>query len=85
MQKLVSKKELKTVFGIPYSPAHIARLEAVGKFPKRVQFGASRVAWLSEEVQAWLDELVRVRDSGTDEKNKDDGKPWRPKVIRATE
>ena len=30
-QKLVSKKELKSVYGIPYSFAHIARLEAAGE------------------------------------------------------
>ena len=36
-RKLVSKKELKTVYGIPYCFAHIARLEAAGKFPKRLR------------------------------------------------
>ena len=35
-RKLVSKKELKSVYGVPYHPAHIARLEAASKFPKRV-------------------------------------------------
>ena len=30
-RKLVSKKELKTVYGIPYCFAHIARLEAAQK------------------------------------------------------
>jgi hypothetical protein len=29
-QRLVSKKELKSIFGVPYSFAHIARLEAAG-------------------------------------------------------
>ena len=38
-KKLVSKKELKTVCGIPYSPQHIARLEAAGDFPKRIKLG----------------------------------------------
>ena len=61
-QKLVSKKELKSVFGVPYSFAHIARLEAAGAFPKRVKLGACRVAWLSEEVQAWIDERIATRD-----------------------
>jgi prophage regulatory protein len=61
-QKLVSKKELKSVFGVPYSFAHIARLEAAGQFPKRVRLGACRVAWVSEEVQAWIDERVATRD-----------------------
>ena len=62
-QKLVTKKELKIVFGVPYSFAHIARLEAAGQFPKRVRLGACRVAWLSEEVQAWIDERVASRNT----------------------
>ncbi len=60
-QKLVSKKELKSIFGVPYSFAHIARLEAAGEFPKRVKLGACRVAWLAEEVQNWIDERVANR------------------------
>jgi prophage regulatory protein len=62
-QKLVTKKELKTVFGVPYSFAHIARLEASGQFPQRVRLGACRVAWLAEEVQAWIDERVARRQA----------------------
>jgi prophage regulatory protein len=61
-KKLVSEKELKSVFGVPYSFAHIAWLEAAGAFPKRVKLGACRVAWLSEEVQAWIDERIAARD-----------------------
>ena len=30
VRKLVSKKELKSIYGIPYCFAHIARLEAAG-------------------------------------------------------
>jgi prophage regulatory protein len=62
-QKLVSKKELKSVYGVPYSFAHVARLEAAGHFPKRVRLGACRVAWLAEEVQNWIDERVAARDT----------------------
>ena len=61
-QKLVTKKELKSIFGVPYSFAHIARLEAAGQFPQRVRLGACRVAWVSEEVQAWIDERIANRD-----------------------
>ena len=61
-QKLVSKKELKSIYGVPYSFAHIARLEAAGQFPKRVRLGACRVAWLAGEVQSWIDERVATRD-----------------------
>lgn len=64
-QKLVSKKELKSVYGVPYSFAHIARLEAADQFPKRVRLGACRVAWLAEEVQDWIDERVANRDTTT--------------------
>jgi prophage regulatory protein len=62
-QKLVSKKELKSIFGVPYSFAHIARLEAAGQFPQRVRLGACRVAWIAEEVQAWIDERIATRDT----------------------
>jgi prophage regulatory protein len=61
-QRLVTKKELRSLFGVPYSFAHIARLEAAGQFPKRVRLGACRVAWLAEEVQSWIDERVANRD-----------------------
>ena len=60
-RKLISKKELKSVYGIPYCPAHIARLEADGKFPKRVNLGACRVAWVAEEVEEWIDLRIANR------------------------
>ena len=60
-RKLVSKKELKSVYGVPYCPAHIARLEAAGSFPKRVALGACRVAWVAEEVEKWIEERIAQR------------------------
>lgn len=60
-RKLVSKKELKSVYGVPYSFAHIARLEAAGSFPSRVTLGACRVAWIADEVEAWIDERIALR------------------------
>ena len=53
VRRLVSKKELKTVHGIPYSFAHIARLEKAEQFPKRIVLGACRVAWFEDEVEEW--------------------------------
>ena len=61
IRKLVSKKELKSVYGIPYCPAHIARREAAGSFPKRVTLGACRVAWVAEEVETWIEERIAQR------------------------
>ena len=62
-RKLVSKKELKSIYGVPYSFPHIARLEKKEppRFPKRVTLGACRVAWVAEEVEAWIDERIANR------------------------
>ena len=61
-QKLVCKKGLKAL-GIPYSPAHISRLESKGLFPKRIQLGACRVAWSMQEVLDWIDDRIASRDT----------------------
>ena len=52
--RLVDKKGLKTVYGIPYSHQHVARLEKAGKFPRRIQLGACRVAWYCSAVETWI-------------------------------
>ena len=52
--QLVSKKELRTVYGIPYPPQHIGRLEKAGQFPQRIRLGQNRVAWLRAEVEEWI-------------------------------
>ncbi len=63
MTKLVSRKQLKLDFGIPYSIQHIARLERAGQFPKRVRLGECRVAYVAEEVAAWIDQRLKQRDN----------------------
>ncbi len=60
MKKMLSKRQVKEL--ILYSPQHIARLEAAGQFPKRVQLGVNRVGWVEAEVQAWLQERIDARD-----------------------
>jgi prophage regulatory protein len=60
VKKLVSKKELKSIYGIPYSFAHIARLEKAEVFPIRVRLGACRVAWYADEVETWIAERPRA-------------------------
>lgn len=59
--RLLSKKQVREK--VLYSPAHIARLEAAGKFPKRVRLGAARVGWIEQEVEDWLRELASKRDT----------------------
>lgn len=56
---LVRSNELGDI--VPYSPNHIRRLEAVGKFPKRVQIGANRVGWVRAEVEQWLNDRMGAR------------------------
>jgi prophage regulatory protein len=59
--RLLSKKQVREM--VLYSPQHIARLEAAGKFPKRVQLGPGRVGWVDEEVQGWLAARIAERDT----------------------
>jgi predicted DNA-binding transcriptional regulator AlpA len=58
----VLRAELLTL--VPHSMATIDRLEAKGKFPKRVRLEpTSRVAWLRREVTAYLRRLGKRRQS----------------------
>ncbi len=52
--KLCTVKELKTVYGIPYSRQHIWRLQDEGKFPLKVILGQCRVAFRCAEIEVWL-------------------------------
>ncbi len=62
--RMISKRQLKEL--VLYSPQHIARLEAAGKFPKRVRLGECRVGWVEEEVLDWLKERMERREQPTD-------------------
>ncbi len=58
--RILSKRQLKEL--VLYSPQHIARLEAAGTFPKRVQLGPNRVGWVEDEVLDWLRERIERRE-----------------------
>ena len=62
--RILSKRQLKEL--VLYSPQHIARLEAAGQFPKRVQLGPNRVGWVEEEVMDWLQERLDRREDPND-------------------
>ena len=38
------------------------RLEKQGLFPKRVRLGERRIAWVADEVDAWIAKRVAERD-----------------------
>lgn len=62
MMKLLSKKDVRAL--VLYSPQHIDRLEAEGRFPKRVKlsdYRGGRCGWIESEVLAWLEERISKR------------------------
>ena len=58
--RILSKRQLREL--VLYSPQHVARLEAAGAFPKRIQLGQCRVGWIEQEVLDWLHERIKRRD-----------------------
>jgi len=58
--RLITRAELRSI--VPYTPQHILRLEKRGLFPRRVQVGANRVAWLLSEVEEWVAARVAERE-----------------------
>ena len=63
MERLLTKAQVKQL--ITYSFAHTARLEADGKFPKRVRLGTGRVAYVENEIQDWIAGRIAERDANT--------------------
>ncbi|MEM8971885.1 MAG: AlpA family phage regulatory protein [Pseudomonadota bacterium] len=59
-KQLIDKKELTKL--VKYSSQHIARLEKAGQFPKRLQLGQNRVAWILAEIEEWIDQRIAQRD-----------------------
>jgi prophage regulatory protein len=51
--RLVSFKHLSEI-GIRYSREHLWRLEAAGKFPRRIYLSPQKVAWIEREIVEWL-------------------------------
>ena len=43
---------------IPYSRAHLYRLESQGEFPKRRRIRRNRIAWVRAEVEQWLSDKM---------------------------
>jgi prophage regulatory protein len=62
--RLIPYEALKSK-GVPYSKAHLWRLERAGKFPRRVPIGAGRYAYVEHEIDEHNARLVAERDAGT--------------------
>lgn len=59
---LIIFSELKPKKGIPYCRDHLRRLWKEGKFPKPVDVGPGRLAWIESEVDAHIEAIVAKRD-----------------------
>ena len=49
---------------VPYSRTQLWRLERAGGFPRRLRLGGNRVAWVEDEVVAWVAERAKAREGG---------------------
>jgi prophage regulatory protein len=72
--RILSKHQVKEL--VLYSPQHIARLEAAGKFPKRIRLGQNRVGWIEDEVREWLQIRIDARENLTDTPEQGAGGRW---------
>lgn len=61
--KLLSYAGLKQVKGIVYSRVHINRLIKAGEFPAPIRMGGGSVAWVEEEIDAWIRDRIKERDA----------------------
>jgi len=50
--------------GVNYSQKHLRHLEAKGLFPRRIQLGPNSVAWIADEIEAWIRARIRASRGG---------------------
>lgn len=58
--RVLRRPEVRARTGL--SDTRIDELEALGRFPRRVQLSARAVAWVECEIQGWLHSLIAARD-----------------------
>ena len=61
MSGFIDWKKLKEL--VPWCRAHVQRLEDAGRFPRRVRLGQARVAWVKSEIEEYIQQLIRERDT----------------------
>jgi prophage regulatory protein len=61
--RLLAFADLKPVKGITYSKVQLWRKEKKNEFPKRVPLGERRHAWLEDEIDGWIADRARARQS----------------------
>jgi prophage regulatory protein len=59
VDKIIRKPELFE--RVPLSDNTIRRMEAAGRFPKRIQLGDNSVGWLQSEIEAYFAQKAAER------------------------
>jgi prophage regulatory protein len=49
--------------GIKFCRVHLARLERAKKFPRHIDLGRNRIAWIETEIDQWLRAKAAERDN----------------------
>ena len=60
-KRILRRKEVLGITGV--SPSTLWRMEQDGRFPKRIALGPNCAGWLSNEVDAWYEDLAKNRDT----------------------
>jgi len=63
VMRVLAYPELKEKKGIRYVREHIRRREKARTFPQHIDLGEGRIAWIEEEIDAWLAERAALRAS----------------------
>jgi prophage regulatory protein len=58
--QLLGREDLRRL-GVKYSNVHLLRLEADGKFPKRLYLSPARVAWVESEIMEHVARCIAAR------------------------
>lgn len=61
--RVLSFPDLKEKKGIAWTRQHVWRQINAGRFPKPVKLGEATVAWVEDEIDAWLDQRIAERNT----------------------
>ena len=63
IRHLITYKQLRAEYGIPWHPVHVNRLVNQGKFPGFIRIGRDRL-WDRAEIESFLNKKFAARNSG---------------------
>lgn len=52
--RFVSYRELKSLYGLPWTRQHVDRLIRAKKFPSKIRISERRVGWWSTDIETWV-------------------------------